>query len=258
MKILLIGDIIGKPGRLAVKEILPKVTKEHSIFFTLANVENSAGGFGVTPQVLNELFSYGIDVATSGNHIWDKKEIMEVIDKENRLLRPANYPEGVSGCGAKIYIKEKYKIAVLNLEGRIYLPLLDCPFKVGKYKAQELAEETKIIIVDFHAEITSEKIALGYYLDGDVTAVLGTHTHIQTADERILPRGTAYITDVGMTGPYDSVIGIKKEIALQRFLLHVPVKFEVANWDIKFCAVIVDVDDHTGKALSIKRIQHVI
>ncbi|MFH1823969.1 MAG: TIGR00282 family metallophosphoesterase [Candidatus Firestonebacteria bacterium] len=255
MKILFIGDIIGAPGRLAVREILPQIKKDNDIRFTIANIENSAGGFGVTPQILNELFSYGIDVGTSGNHIWDKKEIMQIIDSERRLLRPANYPDGVGGFGSNVFTtNEGYKIGVLNLEGRVYMSNLNCPFNVGKAEVKKLKEKTNIIVVDFHAEVTSEKIALGWYLDGEVSAVIGTHTHIQTADEKILTNGTAYITDVGMTGPYDSVIGVKKELALRRFLFQTPVKFDVANEKIKICAVIVDIEVNSGKATSIQRI----
>jgi len=255
MNILFIGDIIGAPGRSIVKEFLPKIKEEYNICFTIANVENSAGGFGITPQVLNELFSYGIDVGTSGNHIWDKKEIMQVIDLEERLLRPANYPDGVAGRGSNVFTtKDGYKIGVLNLEGRVYLHNLNCPFNVAKLEIKKLKEKTNIIIIDFHAEVTSEKIALGWYLDGEVSAVIGTHTHIQTADEVILTHGTAYITDVGMTGPYDSVIGIKKEIALQRFLFQLPIKFEVASNKVKLCGVVIDIDVDSGKAVSIQRI----
>lgn len=255
MRILFIGDIIGSPGREAVKEMLPEIREKNKIDFTIVNAENAAGGFGITPKVLNELFFCGVDVATSGNHIWDKKEVMEVIDKEERLLRPANYPEGVAGKGFGIYIaKDGIKIGVLNLEGRVYLANIDCPFKTSKLLIRKMKETADIIIVDFHAEITSEKIALGWYLDGEVSAVIGTHTHIQTADERILPGGTAYITDAGMTGGYDSVIGIKKEIALQRFLFHIPVKFELSSENIKLSGVIMEIDEKTGKALDIKRV----
>lgn len=255
MKILFIGDIIGAPGRLAIREILPKIKKDNNICFTIANIENSAGGFGVTPQVLDELFSYGIDVGTSGNHIWDRKEILQIMDSERRLLRPANYPDGVAGFGSNIFTtNEGYKIGVLNLAGRVYMPNLNCPFNVGKAEVKKLKEKTNIIVVDFHAEVTSEKIALGWYLDGEISSIIGTHTHIQTADEKILTNGTSYITDVGMTGPYDSVIGVKKELALRRFLFQIPVKFEVASEKVKFCAVIVDIEVNSGKSTSIQRI----
>lgn len=255
MKVLFLGDIIGEPGRAAIKALLPELKKELGIDFTIANGENSAGGFGITGKVLDELLSMGIDVVTSGNHIWDKKEVMQIIDTETRLLRPANYPDGVAGFGYRIYDgPNKTRIAVLNLEGRVYLSNIDCPFRVSKKLVDKIKAETNIIIVDFHAEITSEKNALGQYLDGEVSAFFGTHTHIQTADERVLPGGTAYITDAGMCGSLDSVIGIKKENAWQRFLYDIPVRFEVATANVKINGVLVEIDEKTGRALSIIRI----
>ncbi len=255
MKLLFLGDIIGEPGRIAVKALLPGLKKELGLDFVVANGENSAGGFGITAKVLDELLASGIDVVTSGNHIWDKKEVMQIIDTETRLLRPANYPEGVAGFGYRVYdTPGGLKIAVLNLEGRVYLSNIDCPFRTAKKAVNKIKEETNIIVVDFHAEITSEKNALGNYLDGEISALFGTHTHIQTADERILPGGTAYITDAGMCGATDSVIGIKKEMALQRFLYDIPVRFEVATGSVKINGVFIEIDEQTGKALSILRL----
>ncbi|MCX5776565.1 MAG: TIGR00282 family metallophosphoesterase [Candidatus Firestonebacteria bacterium] len=255
MKVLFFGDIIGEPGREALKVLLPELRREFKPDFVIANGENSAHGFGITPKILEDLFSFEIDVITSGNHIWDKKEVMQIIDTEPRLLRPANYPPGVAGIGFKVYTAlTGIKIGVLNLEGRVFLSNIDCPFRAAKEAIKTLKEETKIIIVDFHAEITSEKNALAYYLDGEASAIFGTHTHVQTADERILPGGTAFITDAGMCGSANSVIGMKKELALQRFLYDIPVRFEVATDKIKINGVFVEIEDSTGKALSITRI----
>jgi len=254
MKILFFGDIIGEPGRDAVKVLLPELRREFKPDFVIANGENSAHGFGITPKILEDLFSFEIDVITSGNHIWDKKEVMQIIDKEPRLLRPANYPPGVAGIGYKVYTAANdVKIGVLNLEGRVYLSNIDCPFRTAKEAVKILKAETNIIFIDFHAEITSEKNALAYYLDGEVSAVFGTHTHVQTADERILPNGTAFITDAGMCGSTDSVIGMKKELALQRFLYDIPVRFEVATANVKVNGVFVEVDDISGRATAICR-----
>ncbi|MFH1073971.1 MAG: TIGR00282 family metallophosphoesterase [Candidatus Firestonebacteria bacterium] len=255
MKILFFGDIIGEPGRDAIKVLLPELRREFKPDFVIANGENSAHGFGITPKVLEDLFSFEIDVITSGNHIWKKKEIMQVIDNEPRLLRPANYPPGVAGIGYRVYTAVNgLKIGVLNLEGRVYLANIDCPFRAAKEAVKILKAETNTIIIDFHAEITSEKNALACYLDGEVSAVFGTHTHVQTADERILPAGTAFITDAGMCGSMDSVIGVKKELSLQRFLYDIPVRFEVATGNVRVNGVFVEIDDTSGKAVSITRI----
>jgi metallophosphoesterase (TIGR00282 family) len=230
MKILFIGDIVGKPGRKAVKEGLPELINKLKIDFVIANVENAAAGFGITKAVGEEIFALGVDVMTSGNHIWDKKEAVTYITKENRLLRPANYPSAVPGCGSIVMTSRSgEKIAVLNLSGRVFMPPLDCPFKVARQELPALKEQAKVVVVDFHAEATSEKAAFGLFLDGDVSAVLGTHTHVQTADEKILPEGTAFITDVGMTGPVDSIIGVKKELIINKFLTQIPVRFETAK-----------------------------
>jgi hypothetical protein len=255
MKILFIGDIVGKPGRRAVSELLPRLISERGIDLVIANCENAAAGFGVTREVVEELYNSSIDVLTSGNHIWDKREVLEFITDYETLLRPANYPTGVPGAGfVLVPTAAGDYVGVLNLAGRIFMQPIDCPFETAKNKITELRAKTKIIIVDIHAEATSEKKALGWYLDGEVSAVLGTHTHVQTADDEILPQGTAYISDVGMTGPFDSVIGIKKDAIIERFLTQIPNKFDVAKGDIRLQAVLLDVDSITGKANSIERI----
>ena len=256
MNILFIGDIVGSPGREAVNKLLPGLKKELSLDFVIANAENATGGSGIVPKVAEELFSSGIDVLTSGDHIWKKKEIFELINKEERILRPINYPAGLPGKGSNIFkTKNGVKVGVINVNGRVFMDALECPFKTTLLAQENLIKETSIIIVDIHAEATSEKVALGRYLDGKVSAVLGTHTHIQTADEKILPKGTAYITDVGMTGPYDSVIGRRVEDVLERFVTSVPVRFEVASADIQLAGAVVDVDEKTGRASSITRVQ---
>ncbi len=254
MRILIIGDIVGRSGRKAVKEILHKIRQELKLDLVIANAENAAGGTGLTCEVAYDLFDYGIDVLTTGNHVWDKKEIVTFIDKEPRLLRPANYPPGVPGRGVGIYRVNGNRVGVINLTGRIFMANLDCPFRLAEEIIENIYKETKIIFVDFHAEATSEKMALGWHLDGQVSAVIGTHTHVQTADERVLPRGTAFITDIGMTGPFNSVIGVKKELVLQRFITQMPVRFEVADGPYQFNAVVIEVNEETGRAESIKRI----
>jgi metallophosphoesterase (TIGR00282 family) len=255
VNLLFIGDIIGDSGRKIAKECIPSLKEEYAIDVTIANGENSAGGFGLVPQVVDELYKMGIDVITTGNHVWDKKEIFPLIDTDKRLLRPINYPEGVAGRGSVIIsLKNNLKVAVINVSGRVYMNHLECPFKTTKAIVENIRKETQIIIIDFHAEVTSEKNAFAWFLDGSVSAIIGTHTHVPTADERVFPCGTAYITDVGMTGSSDSVIGIKKELALRRFLLQIPTKFEVAKGNLKLCAVYVKIDDTTGKAIKIERI----
>jgi len=256
MKILFIGDIVGSPGREAMEKLLPGLKKEFGVHFVIANAENAAGGSGITFKVAQELFSCGVDVLTSGDHIWKKREIFDFINTEERILRPLNFPSGAPGRGSNIYTtREGFKVGVINVNGRVFMDALECPFKTTFAAAQELREETKIIIVDIHAEATSEKIALGWYLDGKVSALIGTHTHIQTADEKILPAGTAYLTDAGMTGPYDSVIGRRVEDVLERFLTAVPVRFEVAEDNVQLHGALLDIDEVTGKARSISRIQ---
>jgi hypothetical protein len=255
MKIFFMGDIVGNPGRMAIRELLPELIARKKIDFVIANCENGAAGFGVTQKVADELFRYHIDVLTSGNHIWNKKEIVDFIGSYEKLLRPANYPSSTPGAGSVLVpLKTGECIGVLNLAGRIFMQPIDCPFVTAKNKVAELREKTNVIIVDMHAEATSEKRALGWYLDGEVSAVLGTHTHVQTADEEILPQGTAYISDVGMTGPFDSVIGIKKEIVIERFLTQMPNKFDLAKDDIRMQGVIITIDAESGKAKSIERI----
>lgn len=256
MKILFIGDIVGSPGREAIKTLVAPLKQELGIDFVIANAENASGGSGITAKVAVELFASGVDVLTSGDHIWKKPEIFELINQEERILRPLNFPSGAPGRGAKVFKgKNGAKVGVINVNGRVFMDALECPFKTALKAVEELAAETKIIIVDIHAEATSEKIALGWYLDGKVSAIFGTHTHIQTADEKILPQGTAYITDVGMTGPYDSVIGRRVEDVLTRFLSSIPVRFQVAEGNIQLHGALVEIDEATGKARSILRIQ---
>ena len=256
MKILFIGDIVGEPGRKTVARLVPKLVRERGVDFVIANAENAAGGFGVTPSVAQELFAVGVHVITSGNHIWDKKEIIDYIKREPRLLRPANYPKGVPGNGGVVVTTASgEKVGVLQLMGRVSMPTLDCPFRVGRHEVEALRRDAQTVIVDMHAEATSEKMAMGWYLDGDVSGVFGTHTHVQTADERILPKGTAYLTEVGMVGPIDSVIGVTKEIAIEKFLTQMPRRFEVAPGPCVFSAVLFDVDTTMGKAVSIERLR---
>jgi 2',3'-cyclic-nucleotide 2'-phosphodiesterase len=254
MKVLFIGDIMGEPGRRAIARQLPKLIGQHAIDLVIGNGENVAGGFGITPELAHELFEMGLAVITMGNHAWDKKEIIEFIAHEPRLLRPANYPEGVPGRGSLVVeTPGGHRLAVMQLMGRVYMPSLDCPFQVARRELVQLKAQTAAILVDMHAEATSEKMAMGHYLDGEVTAVVGTHTHVQTADEQILPKGTAYITDIGMTGPVHSVIGIKKEIAIDKFLTGMPRRFEVASGPSVFSAVLIELDARLGKALRIER-----
>ena len=253
MNILFIGDIFGKPGRTLVADHLKDLVERHALDLVVANGENAAAGFGITPRLAEELLATGIDVLTSGNHIWDRREIMEYLPQQPRLLRPANY---VSGPGGGLYrgmTRSGIEYAVLNLQGRVYMGTSDCPFRTADRLLGELPASTKIRIVDMHAEATSEKISMGWYLDGRVTAVVGTHTHVPTADERVLPQGAAYVTDVGMTGPYDSVIGITKETILQKFLTQMPAKFEPAEGDARLAAVLIQADPQTGRARSIER-----
>lgn len=254
MNILFIGDIVGKPGRETVEFLLPDLKKEFDIDFVIANAENAAGGSSVTPAVIHELLSCGIDAFTSGDHIFKKKDALLIINEEPRLLRPANFPLAAPGRGMGLFkTKTGESIAVINLLGRVFMEPRECPFRIVKEEIDKL--KCKIIIVDFHAEATSEKVAMGWYLDGLVSAVLGTHTHIQTADEKILPQGAAYITDVGMTGPHYSVIGRKTEDVLARFITQIDRRFEVASEDLQLQGVLLDIDENTGKARSIKRLQ---
>ena len=260
MRILFIGDIFGRPGRNIVKDRLPGIVRERDIDLIIANGENSAAGFGITPALAEELFELNIDVITTGNHVWDKREIVDYFQMvegnghgpARRVLRPANYPADMPGSGFYQGFKGKVPYAVINLQGRVFMASNDDPFRVADQILHKI--EAKVILVDIHAEATSEKVSLGWYLDGRVTAVVGTHTHIPTADERVLPKGTAYITDVGMSGPYDSVIGVKKELIINRFLTNMPTRFEAATGNVKLCAAVIDCEEANGKARSIERI----
>jgi metallophosphoesterase (TIGR00282 family) len=250
---LFVGDIIGQPGRRALKRYLPRIREKHSPDLIVANAENAAGGIGITEEVGRELLEL-VDVLTSGNHIWDKKESLSYLDREPKLLRPANYPPLNPGKGSVVLEGAAgWKAAILNLQGRVFMEPLDCPFRVADEEVEKLRAVTPIVLIDFHAEATSEKQALGWYLDGRVSAVIGTHTHVPTADERILPRGTAYLTDVGMVGGFPSVIGIRPEQAVARFLTARPQRFEPEKKGIVFSSVLVEVDPKNGRALSIRR-----
>src|SRR4030043_676355 len=230
MKVLFIGDIVGKVGRVATKALLPAIVDRYKTDLVIANGENAAGGFGITDKIATEILSCGIHIITTGNHVWDKKEFITQISKEDRVLRPINYPPGAPGYGSILYsLPNGEKVAEINISGRVFMPNIDCPFRTGKEEVEKLSSSTKMIIVDFQAEATSEKIAFGYFVDGKVSAVIGTHTHVQTADEKILPGGTAYITDVGMTGPSYSVIGIGVDQIIQRFLTGMPDRFITAG-----------------------------
>lgn len=256
MKILFIGDIVGEPGRKIIARQLPKLIEQHAIDVVLGNGENAAGGFGITPDIAQELFDYGIDVITTGNHVWDKKEILEYIRNERKLLRPANYPDSVPGKGSVVIETANCgSLGVLQLMGRVNMPLLDCPFQVAERAIETLHRSVQTIVVDMHAEATSEKMAMGWHLDGRVSAVLGSHTHVQTVDARILPQGTAYLTDMGMTGPINGVIGMKKELSLERFLTHMPRRLEVAKGPCVLSGAVVEVDHQSGTAVSIERVQ---
>jgi metallophosphoesterase (TIGR00282 family) len=260
LRILFIGDIFGRPGRVIVKERLPSLVRDQSIDLIIANGENSAAGFGITPPLAEELFELGIDVITTGNHIWDKREIIDFFQMADgnahspsrRLLRPANFAPDLPGRGLYQGRKGDVSYAVINLQGRVFMASNEDPFRTVEHLLRDV--QAKVILVDMHAEATSEKISLGWYLDGKVTAVVGTHTHVPTADERVLPNGTAYITDVGMTGPFDSVIGVKKELVVGKFLNNMPVRFEAASGDVRLCAVVIDCDETTGRARKISRL----
>lgn len=253
VRFLFLGDIVGRPGRKALNKHLPSLVGKYFPDVVIANSENAAGGIGITESIGQELFRQ-IDVLTSGNHIWDKKEALDYLKKEPRLLRPANYPPENPGSGTYVFKGEDGKrIGVLNIQGRVFMEPLDCPFRIAKAEVEALKASAPVIVVDFHAEATSEKQAMGWYLDGKVSAVIGTHTHVPTADERILPQGTAYITDVGMVGGRNTVIGIRPDLALKRFLTSRPHRFEPGKDGVFLSAVFVEVDSQTGKALSIRR-----
>jgi len=257
MRILFIGDIVGRPGRELIRQGLGGLADYHSIDLVIANAENAAAGFGITREIGDQLLEWGVDVMTSGNHIWDKKEALDYIGAESRLLRPANYPAGAPGNGSYLArSKDGQTVGVINVMGRVFMPLVDDPFAVVLREIEALQSRARMIFVDFHAEATSEKVAMGWHLDGKVTAVVGTHTHVQTADERILPNGTAYLTDVGMTGPHDSIIGVEIEAALGKFLSGLPARFDTATANPRLNAVIIDADEQTGRATDIERLSY--
>ena len=255
MKILFIGDIVGKPGRGLTRTGVASLIDRHGLDLVVANVENAAGGNGITREIGDTIRDHGVDVMTSGNHVWDKREALDYIQLEPRLIRPANFPAGVPGSGhVVVNTRSGDPVAVINVMGRVFMTPLDNPFRVVQEEIAAVRDETRVIVVDFHAEATSEKIAMGWHLDGQVTAVVGTHTHVQSADERILAGGTAYITDVGMTGPHDSVIGVDKHVVLNRFLPGMPGRFDTARGDPRLHAVIVTADTATGRATAIERL----
>ncbi len=267
MKILFIGDIVGEPGRRAVKELLPGLREQHALDFVIANGENSAGGNGITPKIAGEIFSAGVDVITSGDHLWDQKEVLELLANENRFLRPLNYPAGTPGSGSGIFevrnptakTQGPVLIGVLNAQGRTFMqPPLNNPFSTASDEVKKLRERTKLIFVDFHAEATSEKIAFARFLDGQVSAVVGTHTHVQTADEQIFPGGTAYLSDAGFTGPHDSVLGREIEPVIKRFLTGMPQRFEVAKNRVLLHGVVIEMDEASGRAVKIQRLSEAI
>lgn len=255
MKILFIGDVFGEPGRQAVANIIPDLRERLALDFVIANGENTAGGVGITKDIAQDMLRDGVDAITLGNHTWSKRDIYKFLDEEDRIVRPANYPSGCPGRGWNIFkTRNGRRIGVINLCGRVFMDTLDCPFRTADEILETIKLDADVILVDFHAEATSEKIAFGWYVDGRVSAVVGTHTHVQTADEKILPAGTAYITDVGMTGPIDSVIGVRKELIISRFLTRLPNKFEVAGGKVLLSAVLIDVDPASGRATGIERL----
>ncbi|HWJ02531.1 MAG TPA: TIGR00282 family metallophosphoesterase [Verrucomicrobiae bacterium] len=259
MRIMLIGDIVAKPGRQAIQKLLKPLQAELGIDFTIANGENAAGGNGITREVAEEIYQAGVNCITTGNHVWDQRQVLEFIGTDPKIIRPANYPVGTPGRGFTVLKSPSgIPVGVGNISGRVFMNPLDDPFQMANRMVAELANQAKVILVDFHAEATSEKIALGWFLDGRASAVVGTHTHVQTADERVLPNGTAFITDLGMTGPRDSVLGVKKEAIINKFLTQLPTRFEVAGGTVQLNAVVVDVDELTGKARSIIRVQKFI
>jgi metallophosphoesterase (TIGR00282 family) len=253
MRVLFIGDIVGEPGRKAVFRNVDRIRQERGIDLAIGNAENAAGGFGVTAEIGRELFGMGLDVLTTGNHVWDKREALDFIRGEKRLLRPANYPEGAPGLGSGVFSTPSGgRVGVLQVMGRVFMPGTDCPFRTATREVARLKRETPCIIVDMHAEATSEKVAMGWHLDGEASAVLGTHTHVQTADARVLPGGTGYMTDVGMTGPLNGVIGMKRDLVLARFLTGMPKRLAVASGPTVLSAAVVDLDDATGRCRAVE------
>jgi hypothetical protein len=256
MNILLVGDVVGSPGRAILRKALPAVFRKHGVDYCVANVENAAGGFGVTREICDEILDAGVDCLTSGNHVWDKKEILGVVDLIPQLLRPLNYPASQPGRGSHVGKGKRsgLPVATVNLSGRVFMHgAMDDPFTLGRAEVERLRGETKVVLVDMHGEATSEKVAIGWHLDGLASAVVGTHTHVPTCDHRVLPGGTAYLTDLGMTGPYESVIGVERDAVISRFLTGMPSRFETAKGDPRFAAAVVDVDEQTGRARSIER-----
>ncbi|MFT8362665.1 MAG: TIGR00282 family metallophosphoesterase [Sporolactobacillus sp.] len=255
MKLLFVGDVYGQTGRQMIADYLPRLKRKYQPSLTIVNAENSAHGKGITKKIYNQLLENGADVLTMGNHTWDNRELFEFIDEAAQLVRPANFPQGTPGKGMRIVTAGSCKIAVINLQGRVFLPALDDPFRVADHLIEDARKKTPLIFIDFHAETTSEKLALGWYLDGKISALVGTHTHVQTADERIFPAGTAYLTEVGMTGPYNGIIGVAREAVTRRFLTQMPVRFEAAPGPGQLSAVMMTLDEKTGKARKIERIQ---
>jgi hypothetical protein len=255
MRVLMVGDVYGEPGRAAIQTLLPRLREQYAVDLAVVNVENAAGGFGITPPMAKAFLEQGVDVMTTGNHVWDKKEIVPHIVKENLLLRPANFPEGTPGVGHVTVKAGPYRVAVVNLMGRVFMSPIDCPFRKADEIVASLRRETPIILVDMHAEATSESVAMGWHLNGRVSAVVGTHRHVQTADERVLPGGTAYITDLGMTGPTDGVIGVDREQIIQRFMTQMPIRFETAKGPAALHGVLITLDPETGRASDIQRLR---
>ena len=255
MRILFLGDVVGRPGRWLVQRLLPDLRRELAADFVIANGENAAAGNGLTVDTAGELFEAGVDVLTGGNHIWDKEEGVALIDRDERIVRPVNYPPGAPGRGFGLYTAGPHRLGVISVLGRIFMHPVDCPFRGVDGAIVKLGGQAPVIFVDVHAEATSEKIALGWYLDGRVSAIVGTHTHVATADERILPRGTAFLTDAGMTGAHDSIIGVRKELALRRMLTSMPVRFQPADGDPRLNGVMIEVDGETGRASRIERVR---
>ena len=255
MKVLMVGDVYGESGRAAIQKLVPRLREQHGLDLIVVNVENAAGGFGITPPMVKTFLEQGVDVMTTGNHVWDKKEIIPHFVKENLLWRPANLPEGTPGVGYVTVKAGPYRVSVINLMGRIFMSPIDCPFRKADEVLAIVGKETPIILVDMHAEATSESLAMGWYLNGRVTAVVGTHRHVQTADERVLPGGTAYITDLGMTGPTDGVIGVDRDQVIQRFMSQMPIRFETAKGPAALHGALITLDPETGRATDIQRLR---
>ena len=257
MRLFIAGDVVGKAGRNILRAGLDHLRGKEDFDLVVVNIENAAAGFGVTPEIANRVFDLGVDVLTTGNHVWDKREVLSYLDAEPRILRPLNYPAGCPGHGSFVATTNSgLEVAVVNLQGRVFMPLIDCPFQAIDRELEVLSRRTNLVLVDFHGEATSEKMAMGWYLDGRVSALVGTHTHVPTADERVMPKGSAYVTDLGMCGAYDSVIGIEPESSLPRFLKAMPTKFEPARANPWMCGVIIEIDESTGLATSIQRVKY--